>query len=152
MTDPVPVNKTPQSVPMPSWQEPVLDGKRFAKAWYVLLETMRIRSGGDGDKANTALTGLDAKVDATTEIFAGNGLTGGGPLTGNVTLNARKDTGWTASTGAAAKGAYAVYPGQTVGAGYVQAQAQATDDGIKVLAQRVKALEDALRANQSIDG
>lgn len=137
---------------MPSWQEPVLDGKRFAKAWYVLLETLRIRSGGDGDKANTALTGLDVKVDATTQVIAGSGLTGGGALTGNVTLVAKQNTGWTASTGTPAKGAYAVYVGQTVSAGYVQAEAQATDNAIKALAQRVKALEDAMRANQGIDG
>lgn len=53
------------------------------------------------------------------------------------------NTGWTASSGTADKGAYAVYPGQDVSSAYVEAEAQATDDAVKSLSQRLKALEDA---------
>lgn len=56
------------------------------------------------------------------------------------------DTGWTAATGTAAKGAYATYAGQTAGVAYVQAEAQATDDAVKALSQRFLALEQACRA------
>lgn len=37
--------------------------------------------------ASGALTGLDAKVDKTTQVIAGTGLTGGGPLSADVTLD-----------------------------------------------------------------
>jgi hypothetical protein len=57
----------------------------------------------------------------------------------------QKQTGWTAATGTAAKGAYATYAGQTVSAAYVQAEAQATDNAVKAISQRFKALEDDLR-------
>ena len=57
----------------------------------------------------------------------------------------QKQTGWTAATGTAAKGAYATYAGQTVSALYVQAEAQATDNAVKAISQRFKALEDDLR-------
>lgn len=42
--------------------------------------------------ASGALTGLDAKVDKTTQVIAGTGLTGGGALSANVTLNANIQT------------------------------------------------------------
>jgi hypothetical protein len=57
----------------------------------------------------------------------------------------QKQTGWTAATGTAAKGAYATYAGQTVSALYVQAEAQATDNAVKAISQRFKALEDDMR-------
>ena len=57
----------------------------------------------------------------------------------------QKQTGWTAATGTAAKGAYATYAGQTVSAAYVQAEAQATDNAVRAISQRFKALEDDLR-------
>jgi hypothetical protein len=58
-----------------------------------------------------------------------------------------RETGWTAGTGTANKGAFATYAGQTVSAAYVQAEAQATDNGVKANAQRIKAIEDALRTH-----
>jgi hypothetical protein len=58
-----------------------------------------------------------------------------------------QDTGWTAATGTANKGAYATYAGQTVSAAYVQAEAQATDNATKANSQRIKALEDMLRTH-----
>lgn len=62
------------------------------------------------------------------------------------------DTGWTAATGTAAKGAYASYAGQDVSAAYVEAEAQATDDAVKALSQRLIALETAMREIGGIDG
>lgn len=50
----------------------------------------------------------------------------------------RINKGWTASTGTANKGAYAVYAG--------------ADPDLTALSQRVKALEDAMRSNGIIDG
>jgi hypothetical protein len=61
------------------------------------------------------------------------------------------DTGWTAATGTAAKGAYATYAGQNVSAAYVEAEAQATDDAVKALSERFKALEDSCRAKGVIN-
>lgn len=62
-----------------------------------------------------------------------------------------QNTGWTASTGVANKGAYAVYAGQVVSNPPTQAQMQALDDAVKALSGRVKALEDTLRANGAIN-
>lgn len=62
-----------------------------------------------------------------------------------------QETGWTAGTGTANKGAYATYAGQTVSVGYVQAEAQATDDATKANSQRIKALEDMARAHGLIN-
>jgi hypothetical protein len=56
------------------------------------------------------------------------------------------ESGWTAGTGTANKGAFATYAGQNVSAAYVEAEAQATDDAVKANSQRIKAIEDALRA------
>jgi hypothetical protein len=62
------------------------------------------------------------------------------------------DTGWTAATGMAAKGAYTSYVGQNMSAAYVETEAQETDDAVKALSQRVVALEQALRNLGGIDG
>jgi lysophospholipase L1-like esterase len=52
----------------------------------------------------------------------------------------------TAATGTALTGAYATFAGQNVSVAYVEAEAQATDDAVKAASQRIKALEDAIRA------
>ena len=62
-----------------------------------------------------------------------------------------RETGWTAATGTPNKGAYATYAGQTVSVGYVQAEAQQTDDKVKADSQRIKAIEDALRTHGLIN-
>lgn len=162
----------PQQVAFPSITTPAIDRQSglLTKVWYMFLETLHTRSGGDIDKVNDAFVGLDGKVNTTTQVIAGDSLTGGGTLDADITLDfdaaaaagnglsgaagvidALQDTGWTASTGTPAKGAYAAYAGQTVSAAYVQAEAQATDDAVKALAARVIALEAALRANGAID-
>ena len=60
-------------------------------------------------------------------------------------------TGWTAGTGTANKATFATYNGATMSAGYVQAEAQATNDAAKNASQRVKAIEDALRTHGLIN-
>lgn len=145
--------KIPQDVAMPAASVPPVEkgSQLFTRTWYMFFETLRTRSGGDIDKVNDAVTGLDLKVDASTEIVLGNGLTGGGNLTVNVDIAALQDTGWTSATGTPNKGAYAVYAGQTVSVAYVQAEAQSTDDAVKAVSARLLAIEEALRANGAID-
>jgi hypothetical protein len=60
-------------------------------------------------------------------------------------------TGFTAGTGTANKGAFAAYAGQTYGATYSQTAAQATDDAAAATAQRLLAIEQALRAHGLIN-
>jgi predicted transcriptional regulator len=62
-----------------------------------------------------------------------------------------RQTGWTAGTGTANKGAFATYAGHTASAAYVQAEAQSTDDATKANSQRIKAIEDALRTHGLIN-
>ncbi|RWI46826.1 MAG: hypothetical protein EOQ93_29300 [Mesorhizobium sp.] len=69
---------------------------------------------------------------------------------GNQVVGARQ-TGWTAGTGTANKGAFAAYAGQTHTASYVQATIQALDNAARDASQRVKAIEDALRAHGLIN-
>lgn len=60
----------------------------FALLWQQLF--------GNGEKTNgtatSALTGLDAKADKVTQIIAGTGLSGGGDLSQNRTLNVNLQT------------------------------------------------------------
>jgi hypothetical protein len=75
-------------------------------------------------------------IDVTTSYEVG----------GTKVIGAR-ETGWTAATGTANKGAFATYAGQDVSAAYVEAEAQATDDATKADSQRIKAIEDCLRTH-----
>lgn len=59
-------------------------------------------------------------------------------------------TGWGAASGTLSRAAYASYAGQTVSAGYVQAEAQATDDAVKLLSQVVAALITDLTSQKVI--
>lgn len=77
-------------------------------------------------------------------------LSNGLQVLGSKVVGAR-DTGWTAGTGTANKAAYVTYAGQNVSAAYVEAEAQATDDAAKNASQRIKALEDAMRAHGLIN-
>lgn len=62
-----------------------------------------------------------------------------------------QQTGWAVGTGTALKGAFAAYAGQTHTGAYVQATVQALDDATRNASQRVKAIEDALRAHGLIN-
>ncbi|HCR0360290.1 TPA: phage tail protein [Klebsiella aerogenes] len=65
-------------------------------------------------------------------------------------LGARQ-TGWTAATGMANKGAFDADQVFTVGATYSQTEVQALADALRAERQRTKALEDAMRAHGLID-
>jgi hypothetical protein len=86
--------------------------------------------------------------DGTFNLF--DGTSGAYKIGGSQVIGPR-ETGWTASTGVSNKGAHATYAGQTVSAGYVQAEAQATDDAAKANSQRIKAIEDAMRTHGLIN-
>ncbi|RWP84729.1 MAG: hypothetical protein EOR11_19915 [Mesorhizobium sp.] len=62
-----------------------------------------------------------------------------------------RDTGWTAGTGTANKAAFAAYAGATMSAAYVQAEAQATNNAARDAAQRILAIETALRTHGLIN-
>lgn len=62
-----------------------------------------------------------------------------------------RQTGWTAASGTANKAAYATYAGATHSASYVQATVQALDNAARDASQRIKAIEDALRAHGLIN-
>lgn len=70
----------------------------------------------------------------------------GSPIASERNWAPAKSGGWTASTGVALRGAYATYGGGSTSYGATQ------DNALRDVSQRVKALEDALRANQVIDG
>lgn len=70
----------------------------------------------------------------------------GGIRVGSVNMLTAQQTGWTAATGTANKGAYATYAGATISATYTQAEVQALDNAARDASQRIKALEDALRS------
>lgn len=62
-----------------------------------------------------------------------------------------RDTGWTASTGTANKGAYATYSTGTASAAYVQAELQTVMDALQAASRRLKAVEDAARTHGLIN-
>jgi hypothetical protein len=151
---------------LPPISEAITGGQYLNPAWYAFFETLRHRTGGDNDNvqgANDAAGSAQSSADAAAEnantrapksltISFGNGLSGSDhDLSGDFTIDTLKDLGWTASTGTPSKGAYATYAGQVVSVGYVQAEAQATDNAVKAVSQRLKAIEDALRANEAIN-
>lgn len=95
-----------------------------------------ISSGASGPRDIFALR----TIDAVTSF----------QVNGTKVVGAR-ETGWTAATGTPNKGAFAAYAGATMSAGYVQAEAQATNDAAKAASQRIKAIEDALRTHGLIN-
>jgi hypothetical protein len=144
---------------LPDISEPVIDRRTglMDEGWYRFFEEFVRQQDIATGTIDTNVTTIGDVQTALAEIVAidivaGNGLDGGGLLDGGpVTLDAKQDTGWTAGTGTPSKGAFAAYAGQTVSVGYVQAEAQSTDDAVKATARRVLALEEALRANEAIN-
>lgn len=65
---------------------------------------------------------------------------------------AGRKTGWGSPSGTLSRAAYAAYAGQNVSAAYVEAEAQATDDAVKLLAQTVAALITDLHSATSGHG
>ncbi|MGR7181943.1 phage tail protein [Klebsiella aerogenes] len=71
-------------------------------------------------------------------------------VAGQQVLGARQ-TGWTAATGTANKGAFDADQVFTVGATYSQTEVQALADALKAACQRIKALEDMARTHGMIN-
>ncbi|HEY9439767.1 MAG TPA: phage tail fiber protein [Streptomyces sp.] len=111
-------------------------------------------------KVSGALTSAMQWKDGVIVPQTGGGLTFKGY--GTVNINGEyyvdntqvlgpRQTGWTAATGTALKGAWATYAGQTHTGSYVQATIQALDNAVRDASQRIKALEDALRTHGQIN-
>ncbi|CAI0812992.1 phage tail protein [Serratia marcescens] len=77
-------------------------------------------------------------------------VSGSYKVAGLPVLGARQ-TGWTAATGTANKGAFNADPSFTVGATYSQTEVQALADALKAACQRIKALEDMARTHGMIN-
>ncbi len=77
-------------------------------------------------------------------------VSGSYKVAGLPVLGARQ-TGWTAATGTANKGAFNADQAFTVGATYSQAEFQALADALKAACQRIKALEDMARTHGMIN-
>lgn len=77
-------------------------------------------------------------------------ISGSYKVAGVQVLGARQ-TGWTAATGTANKGAFNADQSFTVGATYSQAEVQALADAFKAACQRIKALEDMARTHGMIN-
>jgi hypothetical protein len=142
------------AVSLPSIDTPMIDRRTgmMTDEWYRWFEDMQRRTGGDIDAINASADQITLKANKDITINVGHGLEGGGDLNNNVEIAAKQDAGWTAGTGVGNKGAYAEYTGQTTSVGYVQAEAQATDDAVKAVSARLTSIEGALRNNEAIDG
>ncbi|WP_282676820.1 phage tail protein [Serratia marcescens] len=77
-------------------------------------------------------------------------ISGSYKVAGLPVLGARQ-TGWTAATGTANKGAFNADQSFAVGTTYMQAEVQALADALKAACQRIKALEDMARTNGMIN-
>ncbi|HEA0252233.1 TPA: phage tail protein [Salmonella enterica] len=91
-------------------------------------------------KTATASQSLASPLNVTTSYSVG----------GTKVIGARQ-TGWTAATGTALKGAFNASQAYTVSATYTQPEVQAMASGLTAARQRIKALEDAMRSHGLID-
>lgn len=82
-------------------------------------------------------------TNTVRDIFLAGGIYVGGATK----VVGARITGWGAPTGTLDRTALAAYAGQTVSAGYVQAEAQATDDACKKASQELAAVLTDLRAH-----
>ncbi|MFA5897830.1 MAG: hypothetical protein WC829_01825 [Hyphomicrobium sp.] len=110
------------------------------------------------ENSNTIKTayGVTASVwgfySATNERVGFNmSATPGIRIATNQVVAGRK-TGWGSPSGTLSRSAYTAYAGQNVSAAYVEAQAQATDDAVKLLSQTVAALITDLHSATSGHG
>lgn len=95
-------------------------------------------------------TGKFAFKTSGTELLAIDTTTGAISIAGTKVVGPR-ETGWTAGTGTALKGAFAAYAGVTHTGAYVQSTIQALDDATRNASQRVRAIEAALRTHGLIN-
>lgn len=144
-----------KNVALPAINIPLIDKTTglMSDEWYQFFESQIADTVSDSqDKIDENTSQISDKLNKDTEVTAGNGLSGGGPLEGGITIDALQDTGWTVGTGTASRGAYATYTGQTISAVYTPSEAQTTDDAVRDVSRRLRGIETALRNNGSIDG
>lgn len=116
-----------------------------------LSGTLVAANGGTGNASYTKgdLLAASAATTLSKLATAANNArlaTDSGTLTGLIWLLA--STGWGAPSGTLSRAAYASYAGQTVSAAYVQAEAQATDDAVKLISQVLVAILTDLRTQK----
>lgn len=127
----------------------------YSRFWDAAMT--RLEQAFNGNQSLTELQAGVAYRDQDNEFSGQNTfdqipVSEQGYAVNNVQVVGPQDTGWTAATGTANKGAYAAYAGQTIGAPPTQAQVQALDNAVVALSQRVVAIETALRTHGLIDG
>lgn len=115
--------------------------------------TLVAANGGTGQSSYTKgdLLAASAATTLTKLAVAANDArlaTDSTQTTGLIWIAA--STGWGAASGTLSRAAYAAYAGQTVSVAYVQAEAQATDDAVKLLSQTVAALLTDLRTQKIV--
>lgn len=91
-------------------------------------------------KSATSTQNMDSPLGVTTSLSV-NG----------VKVVGIRQTGFTAASGTALKGAFNADATYTVGTTYTQAQVQAIANDLRAARQRIKALEDAMRAHGLIN-
>lgn len=91
-------------------------------------------------KSATAMQGMGSPLGVTTSLSV-NG----------VKVVGIRQTGFTAAAGTALKGSFNADATYTVGTTYTQAQVQAIANDLRATRQRLKALEDAMRAHGLIN-
>lgn len=117
-----------------------ISGHNKAGAFAIYYNTdNQVIVGNDVSESNTVTIG---GVGTTNSYISGNY---------GSTVFAPFDSGWTASTGTALKGAWGVYAGQTHGASYSQGAIQGLDNAVVNGDRRIKALEDAVRKAKLIN-
>jgi hypothetical protein len=115
------------------------------------------------DNLETAFNGNASLTDSFNKLGAAS-LTGNNEFSGlcvflepidgrqgfmvkGIQVVGARNTGWTAGTGTPNKGAFAAYGGAAMSVGYVQAEAQATNDAARDASKRLLAVEQALLAH-----
>jgi hypothetical protein len=74
------------SLPLPPFNQPVLDGQFLSRAWQNWAQAVQAALGGRTDKVAAAYDAAMAAAPASAEVVAGAGLQGGGQVGPNVGL------------------------------------------------------------------
>lgn len=131
----------------PAWQALglTLDQIAFLRrlAEFLALVDAQSETAGDVADAGVAITALQAAMtQAQADIDA---LEAAGPY-----VEQDQTAAWADATGTETRTTFATYAGQTITNPPTQAEVQAIDDHVKVLSERVAALINDLRANDTL--
>lgn len=113
-------------------------------AWFASPTSVNLKAAITDETGSGALVFADSPTLVTPALGAASATTIS--VGGNQVVGARV-TGWGAPSGTLDRTILAAYAGQTVSAGYVQAEAQTTDDAVKKVSQELAALITDLRAH-----